>query len=97
MTLRSARFGTRFRARHGAGAKRHIKFDDYEGSLYVNVKLPGDTNWTRISPSMASEDLAASLREENAMNQKSWASKLVPGPRERLGLPAAQIWIDLPA
>lgn len=28
-----SRFGTRLRARHGVGTKRHIKFDDYAGSL----------------------------------------------------------------
>ena len=36
------RFGTRLRARHGAGTKRHIKFDDFTGSLFTNIKLPGD-------------------------------------------------------
>ena len=79
-----SRFGTRLRARHGAGTKRHIKFDDFTGSLYANVKLPGDTGWTRVTPGMAASDLEASMREENEMNQKRLAAKLVPGPRERL-------------
>ena len=56
-----ARFGTRLRARHGAGTKRHIKFDDYNGSMFANVKLPGDATWTRVSPSMARDDLEASM------------------------------------
>ena len=37
------RFGARLRARHGTGTKKHIKFDDFNASLFVNVKLPGDT------------------------------------------------------
>ena len=82
-----ARFGTRLRARHGEGTRRHIKFDDYAGSLYTNIKLPGDAAWTRITPDMAKEDLEASMREENAANQKRLATKLVPGPRERLRRP----------
>ena len=81
------RFGTRLRARHGAGTKRHIKFDDFGGSLYANIKLPGDSSWTKVTPAMAREDLGASLREENAHTQKRLAAKLVPGPRERLGRP----------
>ena len=81
------RFGTRLRARHGVGTKRHIKFDDFSGSLFANIKLPGDTAWTKITPAMAREDLGASLREENAHTQKRLAAKLVPGPRERLQRP----------
>ena len=58
-----SRFGTRLRARHGPGTKRHIKFDDYSGSLYSNVKLPGDESWTRVTVPMASDDLQASISE----------------------------------
>ena len=55
--------------------------------MYVNIKLPGDTTWTRVSPSMARDDLEASIREEQRANGKRLVSKLVPGPRERLGRP----------
>ena len=81
------RFGTRLRARHGQGTKRHIKFDDYVGSLYANVKLPGDTSWTKVTPSMAQADLESSIREEQRAQGKRLAAKLVPGPRERLNRP----------
>lgn len=70
------RFGTRLRARHGVGTKRHTKFDS--GSVYTNIKLPGDNAWTKVTPDMAREDLGASLREENAHMQKQLAAKLVP-------------------
>ena len=81
------RFGARLRARHGEGTKRHIKFDDFRGSLVADVKLPGDTEWTRVTPEMARDDLEASLHEENARNQARLAVKLVPWPRERLAMP----------
>ena len=81
------RFGTRLRARHGAGTKRHIKFDDFTGSLFTNIKLPGDDKWSRITADMAREDLQASLQEENNCTKKRLATKLVPGPKERLQRP----------
>ena len=86
-----SRFGTRLGARHGEGTKPHVKFDDFSGSLYTNVKLPGDTAWTRVTPEMASSDLEASLREENSLNQKRLAAKLIPGPRERLQRPLTEV------
>lgn len=79
-----SRFGTRLRARHGNGTRRHIKFDDFKGSLYCNIKLTGDLEWTKVSPEMARADLAASTREVNAANQARLAAKLILGPRERL-------------
>ena len=82
-----SRFGTCLRARHGVGTKNHIKFDDFTGSLYSNVKLPGDETWTRVSPATAREDLTASVKEENVCTRKRLATKLVPGPRERLSRP----------
>ena len=82
-----SRFGTRLRARHGAGTKRHIKFDEFTGSMFVNIKLPGDTTWARVTAEMARQDLEMSLREEDSQHQRRLASKLVPGPRERLGRP----------
>ena len=81
------RFGARLRARHGDGTKRHIKFDDFECSLYANVKLPGDASWTRVTPEMAKADLDASLKEDMATNQRRFTTKLIPGPRERLQRP----------
>ena len=82
-----SQFGARLHARHGDGTKRHIKFDDFARSLFTNVKLPGDAGWTRVTPDMAREDLQRSMKEENNIKQKRLASKLIPGPRERLSRP----------
>ena len=78
------RFGMRLRARHGPGNKRHVKFDDFSGKLYSNIKLPGDVQWTRVTSQMARDDLNMSMAEENRANQKRLAAKPLPGPRERL-------------
>ena len=79
-----SRFGARLRARHGEGTKRHIKFDDFNASLYAVVKLPGDQSWTRVSPETARKDLEASFRKEEESTQIRLAAKLLPDPRERL-------------
>ena len=79
-----SRFGARLRARHGEGTKRHIKFDDFNSSLYSVVKLPGDLHWTRVSPETAKKDLEASFRKEEESTQIRLAAKLLPDPRERL-------------
>lgn len=78
------RFGARRRSTHSAGTNRHIKFNDFSGSLYTNVKLTGDDAWTRVSSDMARSDLEASVREEDANNRNRFAQKLLPGPREGL-------------
>ena len=87
-----SRFGTRLRARHGVGTKRHIKFDDLEASLFINVKLPGDTAWSRVSPAMAKADQESSAREESARIMKRISSSQHAahnGPRQRLAAPMA--------
>lgn len=84
-----SRFGTWFRARHGEGTRRHIKFNDFTGSLFANVKLPGDAAWTRVTPGMTRDDLEKSMSEER--NQARLAPKLVLGPRERLAIPQAVV------
>ena len=61
-----SRSGTRLRARHGRGTKRHIKFDDFQGQLFTNIKFPGDESWTKITPEMARDNLDASMKEESA-------------------------------
>ena len=55
-----SRFGTRLRARHGLGTKRHIKFDDMDGSLFMNIKLPGDDTWSEVTVDTAMEDMDGS-------------------------------------
>ena len=53
------KFGQSLRLRHGQGTRRHIKFDDALWGLYLNVKLPGDERWSRVSVEVARRGLTA--------------------------------------
>ena len=53
------KFGQQLRARHGEGTRRHVKFDDDGRTLFLNVKLPGDTSWSRVSAEVARRGLKA--------------------------------------
>ena len=53
------RFGQTLRSRHGAGTRRHVKFDDLDGTLYLNVRLPGDEAWSKVSVDMARRGIRA--------------------------------------
>ena len=53
------KYGSNLRARHGAGTRRHVKFSDVDQSLYLNVKLPGDDSWSRVSLQVALRGMRA--------------------------------------
>ena len=53
------KFGQQLRARHGEGTRRHVKFDDDGRTLFLNVKLPGDTNWSKVSAEVVRRGLKA--------------------------------------
>ena len=38
---------------HGKETRRYIKFDEENLSLYLEVRLPGQSKWTRIKPEQA--------------------------------------------
>ena len=79
-----SRFGTRLRVRHGLGTKRHIKFEDYDGTLFINIKLPGDETWSKVTVDTAKADMDRSARVESVDLLKRINAKAIPGPRERL-------------
>lgn len=56
------RYGQILRTRHGQGTRRHVKFDDVEGTIYLNVKLPGDTTWSSVTTEMARKGLRKRAR-----------------------------------
>ena len=58
------RHGHLLRGRHGPELKRHIKFDDAEQGLVMDVKLPGEDEWVRMTPAFVS-----SLKKENINRQ----------------------------
>ena len=83
-----SRFGARLRARHGEGTKRHIKFDDIEGTLIMNIKLPGDERWSVVTPAMARSDHEAHSGEEAMKTLKRISgNRNLSGPSRRLASP----------
>ena len=66
--------GYHLKREHGPGTKKYIKYDDYNYSLYLEVRLPGATNWTRITPESANQLKKKRDREDLA--------RLVGRPRD---------------
>ena len=61
--------GHKMRMRYGSDFKRHVRFDDGRKSLYLNVRLPGERLWTRISPDFAGE-CAREMESSDEMKEK---------------------------
>lgn len=61
-TLR--RYGNQVRARHGPGTRSHIKFNDEDRTLFLNVRLPGDSSWSRIDTTFARRGLTVKDGED---------------------------------
>lgn len=53
------KYGQNLRARHGPGTRRHVKFCDLDRTLYLNVKLPQDDNWSKVSIEVAMRGMKA--------------------------------------
>ena len=52
------KYGQQLKNRHGQGLRRHVKFDDLDGSLYLNVKLPGYLHWSKVRSDFAKRGLS---------------------------------------
>ena len=46
-------YGSEMRKRHGLGTRRNVKFDDEDESIFLDICLPGEDAWHRVSPMMA--------------------------------------------
>ena len=81
-------FGNSMLLKHGNGTKRHVKFDDMDRTLYLNIKLPGDNRWTWVSPDMARGSMKQEeLRDFNSLQRRPGSvshtsSGSVPSHRE---------------
>ena len=53
------KYGQNLRARHGQGTRRHVKFCDLERNLFLNIKLPGDEGWSKVSLEVAMRGMRA--------------------------------------
>lgn len=80
------KYGQRLRARHGRGIRRHVKFDDLNRGLFLNVKLQGDEAWTKVSTEVARRGLRARelLTDEEIERRLDITGPLSdPAPRPR--------------
>ena len=74
------RYGHFMRQKHGKGTKTHIKFDESDLSLFTNIKLPGESEWARITPAFARK----TMRDRDASMSESLGSRYGVGGEDRL-------------
>ena len=87
------KYGQNLRARHGDGTRRHVKFDDENKSLFLNVKLPGDDSWSKVSPAVARRG----LRARQALTDGELERRLdITGPLQPISRPRASSSADQP-
>ena len=79
------KFGQQLRLRHGEGTRKHIKFDDVGRTLFLNIKLPRDESWSRVSVEMARRNLKArETLTENALERRlDLTGPMIQNPRQR--------------
>ena len=62
-------YGRQLRMKYGEDFKRHVRFDDTDRSLFLNVRFPGEDTWSRISPDLASK-MISELENSHKMRDK---------------------------
>ena len=74
-------YGMRMRSIHGPDTRKYIKFDDAGLGLYLELKLPGDATWIKLTPALARELDDHSDRDEIDRNRKKLtARRTLPPP-----------------
>ena len=56
-------YGRRIRTKH-RGTKHHIKFDEGETTIFLNIRKAGERDWTRVYPDDARECVKELRRRE---------------------------------
>ena len=70
-------YGYRMKRVHGKETRKFVKFDEAVLSLILELKLPGDLTWLKITPSLA-RDLKKEYEDENIQRL---CGKLTARPR----------------
>ena len=68
------RYGSHLRKIHGQGLKRHVRFNDPDLSLHLDVRLPGTEEWLRVGWELAKEERATLDRASTATTRDRLAS-----------------------
>ena len=73
-------YGIKMRSIHGQDTRKYIKFDEPALGIFLELRLPGDTNWIKITPAAARELDDSSDREEIDRNRKKLTARRVMLP-----------------
>ena len=93
-------YGMKMRSIHGPDTRKYVKFDDANLAIYLELRLPGESTWIKLTPARARELDDHSDRDEIDRNGKKLTAKralpppsanFIPvGPR-RQNVPPAQL------
>ena len=72
------KYGINLKKRLGTNMKKHIKFDDYTRSLFIQIKTDTDGNWINITPDEAN----SSIRRSDEKKRKELRAILSPDGEE---------------
>ena len=71
-------YGAHLRRIHGNGTKRNIKFDEEYLSLYMDVLVPNQKEWMRVSPQMAKKERELNKEEIERTTRRRLRAPLAP-------------------
>ena len=79
-------YGRRIRSKHGKGTKTHVKFDDRDYSIYLNIKMKEDTSWSKVYPEYARDWLwGMKSRDAEAINKRFNQDRASPNHLDERG------------
>ena len=81
-------YGRRVRAIHGKGTKHHIKFDDGETTIYLNIRKSGDDSWTRVYGDQAREWVKRMRMDDRSVIEKKFHSGKSKSDLDHRGQPS---------
>ena len=69
-------YGRALYKQHGTGFKRHVRFDDREKTLYMDIRLPGSDDWLFVDHKMAAENKMPNDRKNTSLTRERLASSI---------------------
>ena len=84
-------YGLRMRNTHGKTTKRYIKYDEPNTSLLLELRLPGDITWMKITQTLARELVGAANQEEIYRNRKKLTARRTLPPTSERVQPSLQL------
>ena len=79
-------YGKYLRRTRGEGLKRNMRFNDDNESIYMDVKLPKEEEWLRVTPPLAKDEMGRVDRKQNSDIRRRLAESSPSKPHPRQGL-----------